>query len=334
MYARRPRGNRDGVAGLGPQDFARRGDELRQNQRRGGGARRLEVLPRGGERALERPGEREAREPGLQGLQAASVGPGRDGARRGQPLRRAQDQPEREQAVALRAARRRTDQHDQTAFGGGRGLDHATRRATAAATSAAAMSRRQRWWPSGQVAVPEAEQGRQSRSRCSTAAGPRYGKKPNCPTVGPNSATTGVPTPVAMCITPVSPETSARARASSAPVSCSENSPAALSICPPRVPPPPPPASASSWASPRSSGPPSTTGRDPAGRSRSASAIQWARGQRLVAGAAPGATAIKGASASARCASHSATRSRAPWLRQNSGGPPSGRVSSARAASK
>src|SRR3989454_264959 len=52
-----------------------------------------------------------------------------------------------------------------------------------------------------------------------------------------------------MCITPVSPETSARARASSAPVSCSENSPAALSTCPPRVPPP----SASCWASPRSS---------------------------------------------------------------------------------
>src|SRR6058998_4233926 len=164
MYAGGAGGNRDGVSGLRPQHFAGWGDELRQDQRRGGGARRLEVLQRGGERALERRGERETREPGLEGLQAAPVVPGRDGARREQPLRRAEDQPEREQAVALRAARRRTDQHDQTAFGGGRGLDHATRRATAAATSAGAMSRRQRWWPSGQVAVPEAEQGRQSRS--------------------------------------------------------------------------------------------------------------------------------------------------------------------------
>src|SRR3989442_9201814 len=165
MYARRPRGNRDGGAGLGPQHFARRGDELRQNQRRGGGARRLEVLPRGGERALERPGEREAREPGLQGLQPASVIPGRDGARREQPLSRAQDQPEREQARALPTAHRRTDQPDQASFGGGRGLDHATRRATAAATSAAPMSRRQRGGPSGPAAVPGAGPGRQTRTR-------------------------------------------------------------------------------------------------------------------------------------------------------------------------
>src|SRR2546428_4728677 len=142
-------------------------------------SRRLEVLPRGGERALERPGEREAREPGLQGLQPASVIPGRDGARREQPLSRAQDQPEREQAVALRTAHRRTDQPDQASFGGGRGLDHATRRATAAATSAGAMSRRQRWGPSGHVAVPEAEQGRQSRSRRRTAARARDGEDPH-----------------------------------------------------------------------------------------------------------------------------------------------------------
>src|SRR2546425_4606905 len=118
MYAGGAGGNRDGVSGLRPQHFAGWGDELRQDQRRGGRARRLEVLPRGGERALERRGERETREPGLEGQQAAPVVPGRDGARREQPLRRAEDQPEREQAVALRAARRRTDQHDQTAFGG------------------------------------------------------------------------------------------------------------------------------------------------------------------------------------------------------------------------
>src|SRR2546426_3305356 len=252
MYAGGAGGNRDGFSGLGPQHFARRGDELRQDQRSGGGARRLEVLPRGRERALERPGECEAREPGLQGLQATSVVPGRDGARRQQPLRRAQDQPEREQAVALRTAHRRPDERNQASFRRGRGLDHATRRATAAATSAGAMSRRQRWWPSGQVAVPEAEQGRQSRSRRSTAARARDGKNPNCSTVGPNSATTGVPTPVAICITPVSPETSTVARASIAPVSWRENSPAALAAASPAT---------SCWASPRSSGPPMTTGR-------------------------------------------------------------------------
>src|SRR3989441_4595997 len=154
MYAGGAGGNRDGVPGLGPQHFARRGDELRQNQRRGGGARRLEVLPRGGERALERPGEREAREPGLQGLQPASVIPGRDGARREQPLSRAQDQPEREQAVALRTAHRRTDQPDQASFGGGRGLDHATRRAPAAAPSPGATSPRPRGGARGGAAGP------------------------------------------------------------------------------------------------------------------------------------------------------------------------------------
>jgi len=47
----------------------------------------------------------------------------------------------------------------------------------------------------------------------------RYGKNPNCRTVGPNSATTGVPTPVAMCMTPVSPEMSTSERRITAPVS-------------------------------------------------------------------------------------------------------------------
>src|SRR3989475_906320 len=188
MYAGGAGGNRDGVSGLRPQHFAGWGDELRQDQRRGGGARGLEVRQRGGERALERRGERETREPGLEGLQAAPVVPGRDGARREQPLRRAEDQPEREQAVALRAARRRTDQHDQTAFGGGRGLDHATRRATAAAPSAGALSRGQPGGPGGQVAVPEAGEGGQSGSRRSPAGGARHRKKPDRPHGGPESA--------------------------------------------------------------------------------------------------------------------------------------------------
>src|SRR2546427_906535 len=188
MYAGGAGGNRDGVSGLRRQHFAGWGDELRQDQRRGGGARGLEVRQRGGERALERRGERETREPGLEGLQAAPVVPGRDGARREQPLRRAEDQPEREQAVALRAARRRTDQHDQTAFGGGRGLDHATRRATAAAPSAGALSRGQPGGPGGQVAVPEAGEGGQSGSRRSPAGGARHRKKPDRPHGGPESA--------------------------------------------------------------------------------------------------------------------------------------------------
>src|SRR3989442_12471006 len=156
MYAGGAGGNRDGVSGLRPQHFAGWGDELRQDQRRGGGDRRVGVLQRGGERALEGRGERETREPGLEGLQAAPVVPGRDGARREQPLRRAEDQPEREQAVALRAARRRTDQHDQTAFGGGRGPDPPTRRATAPAPAAAARSPEQRGWPDGQGRGPGA----------------------------------------------------------------------------------------------------------------------------------------------------------------------------------
>src|SRR2546426_4099307 len=66
----------------------------------------------------------------------------------------------------------------------------------------------------------------------------------------PKRATTGAPTPVAMCITPVSPETTTRERASRAPVSWSENSPAALAAAPPAT---------SCCASPRSSGPPTTT---------------------------------------------------------------------------
>src|SRR5437762_1074888 len=89
-----------------------------------------------------------------------------------------------------------------------------------------------------------------------------------------------------MCMTPVSPDTTTRARASSAPVSWSENSPAALGTEFP-----PPPSATSCCASPRSSGPPTTTGRYPAVPSRSARALQCATGQRLVAWAAPGASA-------------------------------------------
>src|SRR2546426_11980448 len=116
MYAGGAGGNRDGVSGLRPQHFAGWGDELRQDQRRGGGARRLEVLQRGGGRAPERRGGRETREAGLEGLQGGPVVPWGDGARREPPPRPPEDQPEREQTAALPAARARPGPHRQTAL--------------------------------------------------------------------------------------------------------------------------------------------------------------------------------------------------------------------------
>src|SRR6266700_1140350 len=317
MYAGRPHGNDHGLPRLGAEHVARGSDELGQHQggrRRGAG---LEVITRRGDRALERRGQREAREPCLERLEPAAVILAGDGLRRERRLGRPHDEPQGEQPVAFGPACRRGGERDEPLFLRGSGRGHATRRSTAAATSTGARSARQRWWPRGQVAVPVAEQGRQSRSRCSTTAGARYGKKPNRSTVGPNSATTGAPTPVAMCMTPVSPDTTTRERASSAPVSWSENSPAALG---------PAPSATSCCARPRSSGPPTTTGRNPVARSRSASALQYATGQRLVACAAPGASAARRASPRLRASSHWATRSVAPRPRKNSGGPPSGRV--------
>src|SRR6266550_2882297 len=327
MYARRPGCNGKCVSRLGTQDLTRRRDQLGQDRRRSGWCGGLEVLARGGEGALQRAGEGEAREPRVERLETAPVVLARHGPWRQQRLGRAHHEPQREQALALGSPHRVRDQPDQALLRGRGGAAHATRRSTVAATSSGVISVRQRWWPSGQVAVPVAEQGRQSSARSSTAAGARYGKNPNRATVGPNSATTGVPTPVAMCMTPVSPDTTTRARASSAPVSWSENSPAALATAAP-------PSATSCCASPRSSGPPTMTGRYPAAPNRSARALQCATGQRFVAWAAPGASAASRAPASPRSASHCAARSVAPGPRQNSGGPPSGRVSRRRAASK
>src|SRR5213078_5340308 len=115
----------------------------------------------------------------------------------------AHDEPQREQALPLGSPDGVRDQPDQARLRGSGRPGHATRRSTAAATSAGVMSARQRWCPRGQAAVPVAEQGRQSSSRSSTTEGATYGKNPNCATVGPNKATTGVPTPVAMCMMPV-----------------------------------------------------------------------------------------------------------------------------------
>src|SRR5690242_1007274 len=306
MYARPPRGNGDGLPRLRAEHLARRRDQLGEDHGRGGGGGGLEVVARGGEGPAQRPRQGQAREPVLDGLQPAAVVSSRHRVRREERLGGAHDQPQREQALARRSADGGGHEPDQLLFRRRRGADHATRRSTAAATSAGVMSARQRWWPRGHAAVPVAEQGRQSSRRSSTTEGATYGKKPNWATVGPNRATTGVPTPVAMCMTPVSPDTTTRARCSRAPVSWSENSPAALAAAPPAT---------SCWARPRSSGPPTTTARYPAARRRSLRAPQCAMGQRLVAWAAPGPSAASGAPARPRSASHCATRAVAPGPR-------------------
>src|SRR5689334_5460027 len=325
MYAGGAGGNGNGVASLGAKHLSRGRDELREHQRGGGGRGPFEVVPGRRQGAFQGRGEGKAPQSRFQGLQAPPVILARYRSRRQQRLGRAHHQPQSEQAFTFRSTLGRGDEPDEPFLRRRRRGGQATRRSTAATTSAGVMSAKQRWCPSGQLAVPVAEQGRQSSARSRTSERAPYGRKPNCATVGPKRATTGVPTPVAMCITPVSPDTTTRARSSRPPVSWSEHSPAALIAAP---------AAASCCASPRSSGPPTTIGRYPDARSRSASALQCATGQRLVAWAAPGASAATGTSASPRSASHCAARSRAPGPSENSGGPPSGCASSRRAASK
>src|SRR6266550_7004332 len=173
MYAGRPGCNGDGVSRLGTQDLARRGDELRQDQGRGGRRGGLQVVTRGGEGALQGAGEGEAREPRVERLEATPVILPRDGLRRQQCLGRAYHEPQREQALAFGPTHRLGDQPDQALLGGRGGAAHATRRSTVAATSSGVMSVRQRWWPNGQAAVPVDEQGRHSSPRSSTTAGAR-----------------------------------------------------------------------------------------------------------------------------------------------------------------
>src|SRR2546426_1855466 len=119
----------------------------------------------------------------------------RHGARRQERLGGAHDEPQREQALPLGSPDGVRDQPDQALLRGCGRPGHATRRSTAAATSSGVMSARQRWWPSGQAAVPVAEQGRQSSARSSTAACARYGKKPNCPTVRSEEHTSELQSP-------------------------------------------------------------------------------------------------------------------------------------------
>src|SRR6266508_121473 len=170
MYARRPCGNRDGIARAWTEHVPRGRDELGEDQRRGPWAGGIEVVPRRDQRPPERRGESERREPAIERRETTPVIPGRHRARRQESLRGAEHEPEREQAVSFGAAGRSGEQRDEPLLGGRGGRDHATRRSTAASTVAGAMSPRQRWWPSGHCAVPVAEQGRQSRARCSTRA--------------------------------------------------------------------------------------------------------------------------------------------------------------------
>src|SRR2546428_8945738 len=102
------------------------------------------VVARGDDGALERRGEREAREPRLQCLEAAPVILAGDGPRWQHAFGRAHDEPQGEQPVALGPARRRRDQRDEALFGGRGGADHATRRSTAGTPSAGATSARRR----------------------------------------------------------------------------------------------------------------------------------------------------------------------------------------------
>src|SRR6266576_3118092 len=218
------RGNGDGVPRFDAKHFPGRRGELAEHDGSGVWRRGFEVLAGRGERPLEGRGQCQAADPFFERLQAAAVVFRAHGRRREQRLGGSHHEPQGEETLAARSPRRLGDEGDEAILGG---CVHATRRCTAAVTWSGKIASRQRWWPSGHRSVPMAEQGRQSRSSLSTAACLVYGKNPNGSTVGPKSATTPVPTPVAMCITPVSPETSTLARARQAPVSCSVNSPAA-----------------------------------------------------------------------------------------------------------
>src|SRR3989454_8665437 len=196
MYARRTGGNRDRLGGLRPQHVPGRRHELREDQRGGRRGRGREVVLGRDQGPLERRRQGEAPQPGLECLGAAPVILAAERGGGEQPLRGPQYQPQRIEAVALGPAARGREQGDQPLLAGSGGGGHAATPSTAWITSAGVMSPRHRWWPRGHVAVPMAEQGRQSRSRCSTRARAREGKNPNCSTVGPKSATTGVATPV------------------------------------------------------------------------------------------------------------------------------------------
>src|SRR5436190_2733900 len=161
-------GNGDGVSRLRAEDLTRRRDQLREDQRRGRRGRRLEVVAGGGEGALQRCRERQTREARVQRLQATPVVLPRQGPWRQQAFGGAHHQPEREQPFPPRSPHRLGDQTDEALLGRRGGANHATSRSTAVATSPGVISVRQRWWPSGHVAVPVEEHGRQSSPRSST----------------------------------------------------------------------------------------------------------------------------------------------------------------------
>src|SRR5437667_3835435 len=144
MYARPARGNGHRLTRFGTEHFPCRRDELREHE--GGGGRRggLEMLARGREGALQRTGEGEAAQACFEGLQPPPVILARKWPRREQALRQPHDQPQSEQAVALGSADGLGHESDEALLSRRGGGDHATRRLTAAATSAGMMSARQR----------------------------------------------------------------------------------------------------------------------------------------------------------------------------------------------
>src|SRR2546428_14032244 len=98
------------------------------------------VVARGDDGALERRGEREAREPRLQCLEAAPVILAGDGPRWQHAFGRAHDEPQGEQPVPLGPARRRRDQRDEALFGGRGGAGPPTGPSHAATTAAGAAA--------------------------------------------------------------------------------------------------------------------------------------------------------------------------------------------------
>src|SRR2546430_6700018 len=137
MQSGAARGNGDGVRRLRAEHVARGRRELAEHERRGVGGRRLQMLARRHQRALERCGKREAAQPRFERLEATPVVPGAHRGGGQERFRGAHDEPEREQPLALRATRRFGDQRDEPFFGG---RSHATSCCTAAATWAGTLS--------------------------------------------------------------------------------------------------------------------------------------------------------------------------------------------------
>src|SRR6266545_6487080 len=118
MYAGGAGGNDHGVPRLGAEHVPGRSHELGEHEGGRSGRPGLEVLPRRGDGALEGGGEREAREPRLQRLEAAAVILARYRPRREQRLRDAHHEPQGEQPVAYGPPGRLGGERDEPLLGG------------------------------------------------------------------------------------------------------------------------------------------------------------------------------------------------------------------------